>query len=51
MPEKPHSPFPCQQQPYVIHRKDGKAFDKSGNRSSPDASEAHIPLEEFIYRD
>jgi hypothetical protein len=52
MPGKPHSPNPYQQKPYVIHMKDGKALDKYGNPvvdiSSP---EAHIPLEEFIYRE
>ncbi len=51
MPGKPHSPNPCQQNPYIIHMRDGKTLDKYGNivadASSP---EAHIPLEEFVYR-
>ncbi|MGE5196071.1 MAG: hypothetical protein ACM3JI_01925 [Anaerolineae bacterium] len=51
MPGKPHSPNLCQQKPYVVHMRDGKALDKYGNPvvdvSSP---EVHIPLEEFIYR-
>jgi hypothetical protein len=51
MPGKPHSPFPYQQKPYVIHMKDGKVYDKFGMKTRKDAPEAHIPLEEFIYRD
>ncbi|MCI0381629.1 MAG: hypothetical protein L0207_01045 [Chlamydiae bacterium] len=50
MPGKPHSPFPYQQKSYVIQMKDGKAIDKFGKHISPSAPEAHIPLEEFIYR-
>jgi tetratricopeptide (TPR) repeat protein len=51
MPGKPHSPFANQQKPYVIHKKDGKALDKHGSFVSQDAAEAHIPFEEFIYRE
>jgi hypothetical protein len=51
MPGQPHSQFPTQQKPYVVQIKNGQAFDKLGNRISPKAPEAHIPLEEFIYRD
>jgi tetratricopeptide (TPR) repeat protein len=51
MPGKPHSPNPHQQKPYVVHMRDGKALDKYGypviDISAP---EAHIPLEEFVYR-
>jgi len=50
MPGKPHSLNPCQQKPYVIQKIDGGALNKAGKRVSPDAPEAHIPLEEFIYR-
>jgi len=50
MPGKPHSPNPSQQKPYIIQKKDGKAFDKHGNMIKQKAPEAHIPLEEFIYR-
>lgn len=50
MPGKPHSPFPCQQQPYVIQMHEGKAYDKFGNLVSKNAPEAHIPVEEFLYR-
>jgi hypothetical protein len=50
MPGKPHSPNPSQQKPYIIQKKDGKAFDKHGNMVEQKAPEAHIPLEEFIYR-
>lgn len=52
MPGKPHSPFPYQQRPYVIHMKDGKALDKFGNKlNNKEVPEAHIPYEEFVYRD
>ena len=51
MPGQPHSQFQCQQKSYVIQLKEGKAFDKLGNRVSPDSPAAHIPIEEFIYRD
>lgn len=50
MPGKPHSPFPYQQKPYIVHKKDGKAFDKHGNMIEQKAPEAHIPVDEFIYR-
>jgi hypothetical protein len=50
MPGKPHSPFPYQQKPYIIHKKDGKAFDELGNMVGQKAPEAHISLEKFIYR-
>ncbi len=52
MPGKPHSPFSHQQKPYVVQMKDGKAFDKQGNLILlPEKPEAHIPLEEFVYRE
>lgn len=51
MPGKPHSPYPSQQKPYVVQMKDGKAFDKKGNLIEGHLPEAHIPLEEFVYRE
>ena len=51
MPGKPHSPFPHQQRPYVVQMKDGTALDKFGKKVAKNAPEAHIPLDEFIYRD
>jgi hypothetical protein len=51
MPGKSHSPHPHQQKPYVVQMKDGKAFDKQGNMIDHRTSEAHILLEEFIYRE
>ena len=49
MPGKPHSPFPHQQQPYVVHTKSGKYLDKFGNEVAKDSPQAHIPLSEFTY--
>lgn len=51
MPGKPHSPHRHQQKPYVIQMKDGKAFDKHGNSVSHETPEAHILVDEFIYRE
>ena len=51
MPGKPHSPFPGQQKPYVIQKTDKGSFDRVGNLISDKKKEAHIPLEEFIYRE
>jgi tetratricopeptide (TPR) repeat protein len=50
MPGQPHSSFPYQQKPYVNQRVNGKSLDKHGNIVPNDAPEAHVPLEEFIYR-
>ncbi len=50
MPGKPHSPFPCQHNPYVIQMKDGKALDKLGNFCAESDPIAHLPLDGFIYR-
>ncbi|MES2344395.1 MAG: tetratricopeptide repeat protein [Chlamydiota bacterium] len=50
MPGKPHSPNPLQQKPYVIQRIGEKAVDKFGNIVDKKALEAHIPINEFIYR-
>lgn len=50
MPGKPHSPYLHQQKPYVIQMKDGKAFDKHGHLVLHESPEAHIPVNEFIYR-
>ncbi len=50
MPGKLHSPNIYQQKPYIVHMRDGKALDKYGNPVDVSSLEAHIPLEEFIYR-
>ena len=51
MPGKPHSPFLYQQKPYVIYKKNGKTLDKFGNVVDPTDPVAHIPIEEFVFRD
>ncbi|MCP5505047.1 MAG: hypothetical protein H7A41_07845 [Chlamydiales bacterium] len=51
MPGKVHSKNPNQQKPYVVHRVNGKSIDKSGNIVSNKSTEAHIPIEEFTYRE
>ncbi len=50
MPGKPHSPFPYQQKPYVNQRINDKSLDRYGNIVPNDSPEAHIPLEEFVFR-
>ncbi|VHO02396.1 hypothetical protein RHT_00480 [Candidatus Rhabdochlamydia sp. T3358] len=50
MPGKPHSPFLYQQKPYIVQMKDGKTLDKLGNKVNKNAPEAHVPIDEFIYR-
>lgn len=50
MPGKPHSPWPHQQQPYVIQIIDGKYFDILGNEVLGPSIEAHIPIQEFNYK-
>ena len=50
MPGKPHSPNPSQQNPYVIQQTDRGALDITGKYVVRKAPEAHIPIEEFIYR-
>jgi hypothetical protein len=50
MPGKPHSPNPSQQNPYVVQQTDRGVLDKSGNYVKLKTPEAHIPIEEFIYR-
>lgn len=47
----PHSPNPCQQKPYVNRRVNGQSVDKSGNIVPHDSPEAHIPIEEFVYKE
>ena len=45
---KPHSPWPAQQQAYVVVTKDGHLYDKFGQIHASEKSPAvHIPLEEF----
>jgi hypothetical protein len=50
MPGMAHSKNLSQQRPYVNQRIHGNSVDKHGNIVSSKAGEAHIPLEEFIYR-
>lgn len=50
MPGKPHSPLPYQQKPYVIEMKEGNFLDKYGNIVNKKSPGAHIPFEEFIYK-
>ena len=50
MPGNSASPYPGQQKPYVKHEIDGKSFDKFGNIVDRNSFEAHIPVNEFIYR-
>jgi tetratricopeptide (TPR) repeat protein len=51
MPGKPHSKNSSQQRPYVNQRINGKSLDKHGNLVSNKSEEAHIAIEEFIYRE
>ncbi len=51
MPGKPHSKNPRQQRPYVNQRINGKSVDKHGNMVLNKSEEAHIPLEEFVYKE
>lgn len=51
MPGKSHSQNPSQQKPYVNHRINGISLDKHGNIVSNKSTEAHILLEEFVYRE
>lgn len=50
MPGKPHSPNPLQHNTYVVEIREEWAISKSGNKVEADLAEAHIPIEEFIYR-
>jgi tetratricopeptide (TPR) repeat protein len=49
MPGKPNSPFPHQQETYVIQMKNGKILDKNNKVVPTDSPEAHIPIKEFVY--
>jgi tetratricopeptide (TPR) repeat protein len=51
MPGKPHSEYSYQQKPYVSNVKNGKFLDKFGHEVGRKDVEAHIPLNEFIFRD
>ncbi len=51
MPGKPHSSFSYQQKPYINQRIDGQSIDKYGNYVPHNSSNAHIPFDEFIYRE
>jgi hypothetical protein len=50
MPGKPHSPNFYQQKPYINRRIDGKSLDKFGNIVENASPEAHISIEDFIYK-
>jgi hypothetical protein len=51
MPGNPKSPNPAQQRPYVKRMKDGRALDAAGKPVDPRSREAHIPLDEFKFRE
>ncbi len=51
MPGKSHSRYPHQRNPYINHRINGKSVDKFGNKVPNDSPAAHIPINEFIYRE
>jgi|GEM_PF-741359 len=51
MPGKPYSPCPRQQNPYIVHIKNGMTLDKFGKVVPSDSLEALIPSDEFVYRD
>ena len=44
---KPHSPWPAQQQAYVVVQKNGSFYDKFGQTHKSLSPAVHIPLEEF----
>jgi hypothetical protein len=50
MPGKEHNFHLCQRDPYVIHMQDGQTLDKQGRAVLHHSEEAHIPLEDFVYR-
>ena len=50
MSGKPHSPNLHQQTPYVIHMKNGKYLDKFGNEVKKHSPAAHIPIDEFVFK-
>ncbi|TGK32364.1 hypothetical protein EHQ12_19240 [Leptospira gomenensis] len=48
MPGNPNSPNLAQQNPYIIFKKDGQAYDLNGNvLSNSDDPAAHIPFNKF----
>ena len=48
MPGNPKSPNPSQQNPYVVFKKDGVAYDMNGKAlKSADVPDAHIPANKF----
>ena len=48
---KPHSPNPAQRTPYVVYQKDGNFLNKDGTFVSSSSKDAHIPYEEFKFRE
>jgi hypothetical protein len=51
MPGEPNSPHPAQQRPYVKRMKDGAAYDAAGQVVDPRSAKAHIPLQDFRFRE
>ena len=51
MSGKPYSQYPSQQKPYVTQLKNGNSIDKYGNIVDKQVPEAHIPYEEFVYKE
>jgi hypothetical protein len=50
MPGKPHSPYPYQRMPYINQRINGESLDKFGNIVNNKSPEAHVLINEFVYR-
>jgi hypothetical protein len=51
MPGKPNIPHAAQRRPYVKRMKEGRALDVVGKAVYPRSREAHIPLDEFEFRE
>ena len=50
MPGNIHSPNPAQQQPYVMHMRNGRALNIEGKEVPKRSPEAHISVEQYVYR-
>jgi RHS repeat-associated protein len=50
MPGTPSSPYPNSQNPYVRWHRDGQSLGVNGSPVPKNSPEAHIPLDEFIYK-
>ncbi len=51
MPGKPHSSNLHQKKPYVVQVKDGMYLDKDGNIVNSEAPTAHLPINEFVFKE